>query len=534
MEGFQRDQLNAIGGHYGLHQGVTLASDFRASWADWRAVEKHEYIHSELVDMSLYGWFQRFLHTLGRLESTPPNHAELYRRVLRQTLSHSFLVHEGVATFREVLWYRAYTDLAEKALADLPDDYREAYDRVAAVMPRDISDDPRMQAAVHSVCDILGVFLLDAPLLDHYRDWDELDREELPYIHRDGPDARLHELENRQREVTPILRRALQTAAEVIERDLVTPDAPLSRHYWDFFNETLRELGHAVPELPIVDPADKRRAMHRLVKSWKRDERLPYLATIELAHAEDDESPPPDVGQERLVHGVTFRPLNAAATLEAYEERGLNTPLEYVGVLDSIAQQGNLAFSICVCNPTAEAIPLVRNEKMEPNSISGLLFEIDGAALERGTVQVAGSVSAVFGFPLSVLQSVERDVEGRIRHVRYLNFVHYRLLSEHRSRLVGPEIVRATRFEDFLAVEELAACDYLGLWRRNGIETIGYCSGDRFFVYPATLWQRREIEKNRSPLPVEHSGAPTFPLGAGGSLTADQMAALAYFGMSPG
>ena len=373
MHQFEQHLLRAIGGKYSFEDGVSIASDINADWVDWRATEKHECIHSELTDMSVYGWFQRIMFTLKNSPSVPMENTMIYKRVFSEMLQHCFSVHEGIASYRELLWYTAYTKNAKVAQQHLPDDYRKAFELVSSIMPKNMAEDRAMQPAYHAICDILGTYLLDAPLSCYYSDFNLLKKEELRYINFEGPDFRLKKLTWHPNVISPILQKALLLGAQIIDKDFREQGFLGKNTYWAFFNNTIKQLGQAVPSLPICNPHEKQLLMHKLIEKWQKQIQHPYASALQHSKRKDVR----DVTKQRI-KDVKFQTLNAGDIEDCYDEQLLDSPLEYVGTVADISSRGNIAFMICVCNPSAVSIPLVHNETLPADTIHGLFFEVPG------------------------------------------------------------------------------------------------------------------------------------------------------------
>lgn len=535
MHQFEHELLKAIGGEYEFTSGgVSLAADLNFTWADWRATEKHELIHSELVDMSVYGCFQRLMLDLKRSALVPVEHRDVYERVWKQMYQHCFSVHEGIASYRTVLWYTAYANTAEVAIAHLPDDYRKAFDLISTFMPGDLAQDQSLQSAYHAICDIAGVFLLDPPLTDYYADWQLLGKEELKYVNLEGPDYRLMQLVSHRDVACSILREALLRLAKIISQDLKKPGDALSSSYWLAFNETITALAQAVPNMPTCSPSEKSGSVRRLLMRWEKQQ-IPHPYGSELRSGKNDTSlwSAVDVGAFKLIHNVRFKSMNVDTALRRYEEHPLDTPLQYIETLDNISNRGNLAFMICVCNASSQEIPLVRGNTLPQDTVAGTFFEVRGDSLASGIVQVQDSILWNFTFRFSVLQSVEGAHVQKLNVVRFVNVAHYSTIKNEKFSQVCPCIVRVIDFEDFSGVIHSETCDYCGCWgmKTTGISALGYVASKRVYFYPVTLFQKLECEKELLSLGGDNRNVPSFALGGGMHLSVAQIAALAFFGM---
>ena len=538
MKKFEQHLLNALGGQYSFRDsGVSIATELKVPWSDWRAVEKHEYIHVELVDMSVYGWFQRIMFTLKKAESVPPEHTKMYKRVSEEMLRHCFLVHEGIASFREILWYTAYTENAKEAIRNLPDcdqySYREAFEIVSSFMPNDEAENPEMQSAYHAICDIVGTFLLDAPLAQHYIDFKLLDKEELKYINYEDPDSRLKELSKHGHIVTPILLEALDSVEKIIDNDLRTPKSSLSSAYWDFFNNLIRQIGDAVPNIPICDPDEKRRAYRDMIEKWKDQISYPYVSMISMEKISENDAKTfaADVTQQRVIHVVEFKVLDGEQMFGDYKNYSISSPTEYLGTLGIISNKKNIAFINCIYNLSNDKIPLGNDDYLPADSIGGTLFEIDRALLKSGLVQAAGGTYGEFLFRFSVLQSVEGGVISKFNVVQYLNLVNYQMLEDHGISIIEPCIIRVNKFDQFSSIINSVKCDFVACWQLENIEAFGYCSENKFYFYPVTLEQRLEIENILTSSGIYKDKTIILTLGTGQAISVDQMASLAFFGM---
>lgn len=528
MQHFEQEILKAIGGVYSFQDGITIASDQRAPWVDWHAVDKHESIHCELVDMSVYGWFQRVMLDLKSHQSVPESHRKHYLYVFRELLKNCTQVHEGVAYFREWLWYSGWTNNAPIHLQHVPGQYRESFECVASLVPGEYAKDPTMQAAYHSVCDLIGVYLLNAPLSYWYSDYSRLEEPELKYISAEGPHFRLKQLAQHRVEVSAVLKRYLPTIEQLIRRDLSVPGAGLSPDYWQYFRNTIAELAQVAPELPtICDVNEQRAAQFAMFDRW--NEKFPYISEIFDVDGMRARAPV-DVGHIKAVYGSRFGSLNSETAADDFDEDSIESPLEYIGRIAEIYENKDIAFMICVCNPTPEALPITDNQKLSPDAIGGCLLSVDRDALESD-ICLPGNTIRTFAFRYSVLSSFEYPLIGLFPVVRYMRISHYRKITEKDRIAPCPHIIRISEFIDFEEILQSKSIDYCGCWEQDKIRIFGCCTPSEFYLYPANIMQEMEISKMLSSIPSLRHSAPSYELGSGIQISATQMAALAFLGM---
>ncbi len=522
---FEQDIFKAVSGRFNFRDGVTLASDPHFDWEDPRATEKHELLHQELVDLSVFGWFQRLLLNLYMSEAVPPDHKEIYRRVFSQTMKHSYKVHEGLASYRTLTWYQAYTSSAPDYLNTLPPAYREALGLFEPLLPEYAGVDARDQAGIHAICDVLGVYFMNAPLPAHYQDWSLLGRTELPYINVDSPDHRLQQIGPHADEVSRILAGSLSFISTSIIRNRGIPD-----DYWAWFDETLGSLHRARPASPICGFFERGPLCAAMLRRWHQEIDQDYARYLFNAETEARLSQPRDVSAERL-EATRFHSLNIGNALDKYEECALPDIRTYLKKILDINAADNLAFIITTANPTDSAIPVGKRSEgaqIPPGAIWGLLLEVDKASLRRSKLRVADRKTFTFEFPLSAVGQASRLIpEHNI--VRFIHAAFYDLLAKRNLLDSSFHIVRITEHGWFEKTFDPQQFQCFGFITHENRRAFCYFRDRSLYFYLVATGQELSIRRVLGDEPGDFAPFESLMVDNIG-LTLGQLALLGFFG----
>lgn len=250
---------------------MMLSVDVEENEGDHRATELHEWIHSELLDNSTYGYFQRLIYSLSVQKAVNKVFRERCCQVFSVTMQPSILVQEGLASYRALVWHCAAKgqDAGRKYLEKLPSLYRKGLELVLNVM-----DDPRARkisfaesAAVHATCVYLGMAALNSPLLSYYRHRENLFKPELPYIESDGPDARLQSIVTAGPRLKLILLGLRIEALELLAKGHPA-SAELEPQWFALMDHALETIRGTVSDMPIVTHKDRGRQIQELLEDW--------------------------------------------------------------------------------------------------------------------------------------------------------------------------------------------------------------------------------------------------------------------------
>ena len=133
---FKSDLQGFIAGRYSFDTAsIEVAPERNSPWVDHRATLMHERIHQELTDMSEFGGLQKFFHFLSSSEAVPRHERELFERLTGDSVDSCFLVHEGLACYRESCWYKGFTQNEQLWRMSLLDDYKSALHCVEKIFP---------------------------------------------------------------------------------------------------------------------------------------------------------------------------------------------------------------------------------------------------------------------------------------------------------------------------------------------------------------------------------------------------------------
>lgn len=333
MEADFRAELNKV-----LHGGydvqdyfsshATLAVD-AGTGARRQATELHEFVHSELSDMSAYGWFQQFLHTVARHPDRELRGKA--RRIFDDSMAATVVTQEGLASLRELAWISANETDAEVTalLSGLPDLYQTGLSTAQSFF-RGVGD-PRKPylgftpPAFHVAVVALGLVVMNSPILAAYTDPEVLlAGRDLRWITQDGPDRRFEALLSHRDSIakmlTAVLGRAERTRARITRTDVL-------RDVYDF---ACKAVQHDIPGFALVARDEARQQVRSFKDSWlaylNERYRGPQFVSLELPDTTDvSDERALNMGYERLNQGdheaytVGTADIDSAAFVEAHE-----------------------------------------------------------------------------------------------------------------------------------------------------------------------------------------------------------------------
>ncbi len=158
---------------------------------------EHEWCHREIQTSSGIGLFQFLLFNLIHKRSGADEETGLYRSILRETVSRSFLVHEGLATYVSFV-YLLYSapEHVDRYMESLPQSYRNAFRQCGRLLPRPVpmKDGDKMAYSYKAVAVLTGILLCSPPILEYYRTRAELLEDPARYITEESPDQALSRL----------------------------------------------------------------------------------------------------------------------------------------------------------------------------------------------------------------------------------------------------------------------------------------------------------------------------------------------------
>jgi len=308
----------------------------------------------------------------------------------------SRFVHEGLACFREWAWYEFQTDDSDRFLNNLPPDYREAFEWIRMLLPGVDTFDGLThfglsQPVIHLLCDALGEFLMNTPVLVYYADWTRLWTDDLPHITRDSPDERLRHLVNAHWQVASLT---------------------LSEHYlkvWKSFFETLsskrgldsepalidacREevvagLNAAVPSMTASLLRDREQQIARLVKLWS--EQLPKEHVCIQRRPSTSSSVPYQRSMREVAKNIYIVPMNDASVLRNRNIKVLRTCEQYLQQLQLATQLGNVGFDWWIGNPSGERMTLSNDQIVNPGELVIQMVEVSGASFGQSDLSLEG------------------------------------------------------------------------------------------------------------------------------------------------
>jgi hypothetical protein len=272
MDADFRDELNKVL-HGGYNVGdlfssyATLAVDAGTGARRRQATELHECVHSELSDMSAYGWFQQFLYLASRHPDRELRGKA--RRIFDDSMAATVVTQEGLASLRELAWISANETDAEATafLRGIPDLYHTGLSMAQSFFLG--VGDPRKPylgftpPAFHVAVVALGLAVMNSPILAAYADPEVLlAGRDLRWITRDGPDQRFAALLSHRDSIanmlTEVLRRAKRKGARITRTDVLL----------DVYDFACKAVQRGVPGFPLVARDEARHRIRSFTDSW--------------------------------------------------------------------------------------------------------------------------------------------------------------------------------------------------------------------------------------------------------------------------
>src|SRR5687767_3062485 len=136
MGSFYEELVRIIGGKFSFRDGMLLAVDKPGQMSSIQASEYHEWIHIELTDNSSYGFFQKSMNNYIQTPTLDRNFREKCSDLLRSSVETCILVHEGLASYRGLVWYcaRQGPEQGKAYLRSLPAKYQEGVQMVIQLL----------------------------------------------------------------------------------------------------------------------------------------------------------------------------------------------------------------------------------------------------------------------------------------------------------------------------------------------------------------------------------------------------------------
>lgn len=571
----QQDIVDSIQGNFHLVRGITLAQDSNMEWHNYRATEKHEMLHQELTDMSNYGWFQKLLVGLYRNELVPTKHRWIYGRVLSKTMSNCFLVHEGLATYREAAWYSGWTSNTKRYVEHLTPEYHTALTLVMVFLP-DYSEVTREdQDAIHGICDAFGIYLLNPPILDYYSDWGQLEAKTLQFIDTDSPDQRLKELAPYGSNIKTVLMDAMVG----IKKKLKSNQGLDHQFFIEWIDKTVVSLIDAVPDLTVSRYFEFGTEVTKLLKRWNKDICFSYARDLYSAEIESHFETIRPVPEERILES-SFGVLNAAHSFEGVHIRNLRVN-EFLEVISRIHVFNRIAFALVLPNPSKNPILLPDNNLLGSQSLLGLLFDvgfIDGKVIKDPMVEdvlrkkltdrdvamseddrefmrahlkmladiafkeklgnvidVVRTIACYETMSFDISMNYLKQIFTANPHnsiIQYMYCSNYSKLIENQCLLPGLYILKIAFFSDFQDIFGGEVYDFFFI---ESYDKKAFCfyKTDVFFFFLTTLLQEMKIaELITERLPIDQRSTQ-MPTTQGLNLSLEQVAALAFYGANP-
>lgn len=481
---FQTDVYRAISGLCHPHFGITLPITKLYPWQDWEAVERHEYIHIDLIKNSIYGYFQRQLFILLHSDIVPDDHKIIYKVVFKKMLDNSKVVHEGIATYRELLWYKYHTNNANSYLKSLPKQYYVAYQFVEKILPLNIylKGTP---GGLHAICNVLGCYLLNAPIPVYYKSWKRLQDSELMYITKDSPDDRLKKLigDKRKKCVSKLLSSELKIVSQILNEREKDVDRKLGDKYWEWFDKTLLSLREIRPYVPVCGLFERNQILLEMYDAWKSQINSDYSSFFgeSLSQFSDNLK---EEGFLSLISSVNFANFRAGKEYSEYDNLFLDEidlfKLKYMEILN----RGNIPFIfIDYANPTNEDIFTFKKRKLEAESVGGFICELNNDEIEKYSISVKNNLMYSFKLPLISFLELDKNLPCG-SGVNYISSEYYKLLKLKGIKLNNLSIINVKAFDHFenKFVRDQNNC-YLAKYDKGRSVFIHYNDDDKAFKF---------------------------------------------------
>lgn len=159
---------SVILGRYAFGKGIEIYHASEAAQNDADMTTGHEAFHFYVCASTPYGLFQCALGRIISLDSLPKSLRHDAKVALDNSISHSWMAHEGTATFHELLltaFVRGADRFAE-SVRNLPPEYKSAVDPMVRVL---LSLDVPL-LAVSPICDALAFLAFSTSVLDDMSD----------------------------------------------------------------------------------------------------------------------------------------------------------------------------------------------------------------------------------------------------------------------------------------------------------------------------------------------------------------------------
>ena len=532
FKSFEQDILRAVSGKFNLLQGITLSTAILFEGHDWQATEYHECIHMELTDNSIFGYFQRLLLSLIFSPNVPQEHKKIYRTAFEETMKNSFMVHEGLATYRALAWYNAYSDKAEVYRQTLREDYKKALEYVLQLLPDYILiTTPELQAGVHALCVLLGCYLLNAPIPVYYENWNLLRSSTLKYINIDSPDDRLKNLIEYKDKKNVLL--LLLQEVQIIHEDLFKFEGHLD-NFGGHLDNTISSLKTIFPQIPVCGFFERGELFLKMLKNWRKQLESKYRYGQYLFNDEIKSrlsKKPREVGIEKVIYEVIFANLNAGMKLNGYKEINLPDISTYLKRVSEIIETGDIPFIVIVANPTKEDIQITKDYKLASNTIIGSIFNIKIDELNNFSIEIKNRTIYNFISSLTELfESAKKLPKNSVIH--YLNSYYQNLLLQYQYKFNHFYIIRIINYEDFRKSFHIDNIRCFFYYNNRKTAFCYYNENEHsFYFYIVNLMQKENIKRmlaNKFLIdPKEY-----FCQIGNNEISMQQLALLAFWGLS--
>jgi hypothetical protein len=355
-EVFGAELREVLHGEYRNAYGqITLAVDTGFDARGRKGTEIHEIVHSELSDMSTYGWFQQYLANVGR--NGPRDLRGPVRKAFDSSMAATQMTHEGLASLRQLAWITANETKGEVEafLAGLPEPYRKGLQLARTMFDIPLRQAPRngyKQAAFHVAVITLGLVVMNSPILTCYTSPDVMSRSrDLPWISRNGPDERFQWLLRHQDTIGAMLMAVLQRANRMGKEEI--ENVTVLREIYDY---GLKYAQKSIPDFPVVTTKEHEVQASALKSVW-----TPYLnqhSDVQFIN----KSGSMDVGPDRM--------------LDVSYERSNQGPHE-ISSVQSTELDFNSFISVHQTENAAQVLRLIMVALLPPNPPKELILDCD-------------------------------------------------------------------------------------------------------------------------------------------------------------
>ena len=316
METFYEELARVIGGKFSFRDGMLLAVDKPGQKAEFQASEYHEWIHIELTDNSAYGFFQK---TISHYTQTSTLEREFRNRcsdLLRSSMEGCLLVHEGLASYRALVWYcsRQGPRQGEAYLRSLPAKYQEGVQMVFQLLrnPIEAPYDLLESIAIHFICGCIGTAALNSSILGFYSNFNNLSLAELPYLHTNTPDQRFLEIVEASSRSRPMLDWLMESAIEIALQTL--PGEEADPAYLALRDEWLAKMDNLFSDMEVLNTEGWYPQAKDFLTNWS-----PYLEKLGQRFVLGEFG---GFRSEESILAIKFRRLND--TLDAHQGKELD------------------------------------------------------------------------------------------------------------------------------------------------------------------------------------------------------------------